>query len=105
MRCSETDDPRETRVPALLIRHKVTNFDDWRQVFSDETATRRANGARGGRIFRNHADPDETWVLLEWDDLERAHLYVRSDDLIEALVRAGVADHPDYWYLEETYRP
>lgn len=89
-------------MPALLIRLKVPDFDVWRQVFDAEAGTRRANGSRGERIFRNEADPSELWLLLEWDDLLRARLFVRSDDLLDMLVRAGVIDRPDYWFLEET---
>jgi hypothetical protein len=44
-------------------------------------------------------------VLLEWDDLERARLFADSDDLREAMARAGVTDRPDIWFLEDVERP
>ena len=47
------------------------------------------------------ADPREVLLLLAWDDLERARLFVDSDDLREALIRAGVAEQPDIWFLED----
>ena len=40
-------------------------------------------------------------MLLEWDDLERARLFVDSDDLREAMIRSGVAERPDIWFLED----
>jgi hypothetical protein len=93
----------ENRVmPTLLMRHHVRDFDAWKRVFLDEADTRRANGARGERLFRTSADPTEIWVMLEWDDLFRAELFVKSDDLSAALIRAGVIDSPDYWYLDDT---
>jgi hypothetical protein len=92
-------------VPALLIRLKVTDFDTWRRVFDEDAGTRQANGALGGRVFRNDADPDELWLLLEWDDLRRARLFVMSDDLTDELIRAGVTGETDFWLLEETSRP
>ena len=91
-------------MPVLLIRHKVTNYETWRQVFLEDAVVRQANGQLGERFFRNAADPGEVWILLEWDDLFRARLFVRSDDLLEAIVRAGVVDRPDYWFLEESER-
>ena len=92
-------------MPALLIRLKVTDYDTWRRVFDEDAGTRRANGERGGHVFRSTDDPAELWLLLEWDDLRRARLFARSDELLDELELAGVADRPDYWYLEETDRP
>jgi hypothetical protein len=91
-------------MPALLIRHKVADVAVWKPVFDDHSTTRAANGSLGGRVFRNHADPEEVLVLLEWDDLERADLFALSDDLNEAMVRSGVADRPDIWILTEIDR-
>ena len=92
-------------MPALLIRHKVADYAAWKPVFDEDGITRRANGSQGGRLFRSAADPNETLILLEWDDLERARLFARSADLRETMVRAGVADRPDVWFLEEADRP
>ena len=92
-------------MPCLLIRHKVQDYPVWKAVFEEHEATRRANGSQGGWLFRNAADPDEVLLLLEWDDLERARLFVDSDDLQEAMMRAGVTDRPDIWFLEEVERP
>lgn len=92
---------KERDMPTLLIRHKVTDFDVWRMAFHEDSGTRSANGSQREVFYRNSIDPDEVWILLEWDDLFRARLFVNSDDLSDALIRAGVTDHPDYWYLEE----
>lgn len=90
---------------SLLIRHRVADFDTWRRAFDEDAATRIANGSSCWRVFRNDAAPDEVWILLEWDDLMRARLFARSDDLIDVLIRAGVSDLPDYWFLDETNPP
>jgi heme-degrading monooxygenase HmoA len=92
-------------MPCLLIRHKVQDYPAWKAVFDEQESTLRANGSQRGWLFRNAADPHEVLVLLEWDDLERARLFVDSDDLQEAMMRAGVTDRPDIWFLEEVERP
>jgi heme-degrading monooxygenase HmoA len=92
-------------MPALLIRHRVEDYATWKPVFDAEESTRRANGSQGARLFRNADDPNETLILLDWDDLERARLFVQSDDLRDAMEHAGVVDEPDLWFLEETSRP
>ncbi len=92
-------------MPDLLIRHKVADYAAWKPLFDGHGASRRANGCRGGRLFRNAADPNEVLILLAWDDLDRARLFAESDDLQEAMARSGVTDRPDLWFLEEVDHP
>jgi hypothetical protein len=92
-------------MPSLLIRHHVRDVARWKRVFDEQEVVRQANGSRGGQIFCSDADLNEIVVLLEWDDLERARLFVDSDDLREAMTRAGVTDRPDIWFLEDMDRP
>lgn len=92
-------------MPSLLIRHHVADYPAWKAVFDEHEPARRANGSQGGWLFRGTADPHEVLVLLEWDDLERARLFVDSDDLREALARAGVTDRLDIWFLEDVECP
>ena len=88
-------------MPALLIRQHVRDVETWRRVLDEEAGIRRANGSRGEHHFRSAEDASEVWLLLEWDDLFRAELFVRSDDLRAALARSGVVGQPDYWYLDD----
>jgi hypothetical protein len=92
-------------MPSLLIRHHVADYLAWKAVFDEHEPARRANGSQGGWLFRDTADPNELLVLLAWDDLERARLFVDSDDLRETMIRAGVTDRPDIWFLEDVERP
>ena len=92
-------------MPALSIRHRVADYVAWKPCFEEHGMTRRANGCQGERIFRNADDPNEVLVLLEWDDLERARFFSDSDDLREAMARAGVRDDPDIWFLEDVDNP
>jgi hypothetical protein len=76
-------------MPSLLIRHYVADYPAWKAVFDEHEPTWRANGSQGGRLFRDADNPRQVLLLLAWDDLERARLFVDSDDLREALARAG----------------
>jgi hypothetical protein len=91
-------------MPALLIRHTVADYETWRPVFDEHEGTRRANGCQGGRLFRGADDPHEVLILLSWDDLLRARLFVDSDELRVAMAGAGVTDTADVWFLEDGNR-
>jgi heme-degrading monooxygenase HmoA len=66
--------------------------------------TRQASGSRGGRLYRTEEDPNNLVILLEWDDLQRAREFAQSDDLRETMQRAGVADQPDVYFLQDVER-
>lgn len=91
-------------MPSLVIRHQVADYATWKPHFDAHAVTRRANGSQGSRIFQSASDPNEVVTFLEWDDLERARLFAQSDDLRDAMTRAGVVGKPDLWFLEETSR-
>ena len=91
-------------VPYALIRHKVEDFARWKPVFDEDAPSREASGSKGGYLFRNADDPNEVVVLFEWDDLESVRRYGQTDELREKMQRAGVADRPDFYFLEEVER-
>ena len=69
--------------------------------FEEHGSIRRESGAKGVRLFRNADAPNETVILIEWEDLEHARQFAQSEDLQETMERAGVADEPDIYFLEE----
>ena len=88
-------------MPYLLIRHKVQDYAKWKPVFDEYDATRKASGYRGHQLFRNANDPNETVFIGQWDDLEQMRQFAHSEWLRQAMQRAGVADQPDIYFLEE----
>lgn len=88
-------------MPYLLIRHKVQDYARWKPVYDQHGTTRKARGGQDAQLFRNANDPNELVILLKWDDLEKARQFVQSEDLRQAMQRAGVADQPDVYFLEE----
>ena len=88
-----------------LVRHKVKDFAQWKTVFDEHGSVRRESGSKGGILFRNADDPNEVFILFEWSDLDAARKFAQSEDLRETMKRAGVADTPDIYFIEEVERP
>ncbi len=88
----------------VLIRHKVADFAKWKPLYDAHDATRKASGCPRAWLFRNAENPNETVILFEWSDLDSARRFIASDDLREAMTRAGVADRPDVYLLDEIDR-
>ena len=91
-------------MPYALIRHKVEDFEKWKPIFDEDAENREANGSMGGYLFRNADDPNEILVLFEWDELDKVRQYGQSEELREKMQQAGIADRPDFYFLEEIER-
>lgn len=87
-------------MPALLIRHQRIDFDQWHQAFLKHLEVRLAHGALTEVILRDALNPDDVWVLIQWDDLYRAQLFARSEDLQDQLDQSGIAVPPEIWFVD-----
>ena len=88
-------------MPFILVRHKVADYTKWRPVYDEHGAARSAAGAKHARLFRSEENPNEIIILMEWDDLNKARQFTQSQDLKEAMMRAGVIEMPSIYFLEE----
>ena len=91
-------------MPFLLERHKVRDYDRWKEVFDEDADNRAASGSRGARIVRNADDPSKVIVLFEWENLEMARERVGSEALSQKFDEAGVAEgvqRTEFYFLEE----
>ncbi len=84
-----------------LVRHRVRDFEQWKQRFSNEKEGRRNSGIQGGRLMRSVQDPNEVVLLLELSDVDKFQRFVRSTDLHSQIEQAGVVDVPDMFLLED----
>ncbi len=89
----------------LLVRHRVRDFERWKQVFDAQAPERAAAGSLGGRVFRDGDDPEDVVIVLEWADLDRARDFAEREDLQETMERAGVMGEPDFLFLAEVDAP
>lgn len=83
----------------ILVRHKVSDFTQWKKSYDGHAVRRRAAGLTDVHVFRNLDDPSEVTLLFAAADLEKARAFTESDDLHAAMQNAGVTDKPDIYFL------
>ncbi len=91
-------------MPYLLIRHKVEDYAKWKSEFDKHGDARKASGFKGGYIFHNADAPNEVLVLMEIEDMEKARQFAQSEEVRQAMQRAGVLGKPDVIFLDEVER-
>jgi hypothetical protein len=86
-------------MPYLLVRHKVSDFSKWKSAYDAHLPVRQAAGLKEEHLLRNVDNPNETFVLFEAEDIQKAKEFASSADLRETMQKAGVVDKPDIYFL------
>ncbi len=87
----------------VMVRHKVADYVRWKEAFDGHLSARKAAGEVGNRILLSVDDPHEVTLLLDWDSLERARRFAKSDDLKQKMQQSGVVGDPVVSFLEDAY--
>ena len=87
-----------------IVRHNVKDFDAWKKVFDEDGVNRKIASSKGGQVFRSLDDPNNVFILIEYDDLDKAKKFFNSDGLKEAMKKAGVVGKPDIYLMDEGIR-
>jgi len=78
----------------LLVRHQVEDYAAWRAVYESVEGLRQAHGCTDAEVMVDPADKQDVYVLHRFPSLEQAQAYAGSDELRDAMGRAGVAGPP-----------
>ena len=89
----------------VIIRHKVADYGLWKEAFDAHLNTRKANGEIAFRLLLAVEDPRDITLVMDWDGLERARRFAGSDDLKQAMQKAGVIGEPEIRFLRTHSRP
>ena len=85
----------------MFVRHQVTDFAKWKQVYEDFHATQRRLGVTADAAYRSADDPNEVTVTHDFASLDAARQFVASSELREAMEQAGVAGEPTIWFTDK----
>ena len=86
---------------AVIVRHKVSDFDAWKAVFDEHGTVRRRYGALGHQLYRATADAHQVIIVNQFRDAAGAQAFLDDPSLGEAMARAGVVDAPDLYLTEQ----
>ena len=88
-------------MPVMIVKYRIADFDQWKQVFDQVEAFRREHGWIGHEVYRDSADPNLVLILHRVPDFDQAHAYSSSEVVRSAMARAGVQSPPELWLMNE----
>ena len=78
----------------LIVRHRVEDYGAWRAQYDSVEGLRQQHGCTDAEVMVDPADKQEVFVLHRFPTLEQAQSFAGSDELRQAMGRAGVSGAP-----------
>ncbi len=88
----------------VIVRHKVADYSRWKESFDANLSVRKAGGEVDSRLFLSVDDPRDVTIVMDWDGLDRARTFAGSEDLKQAMQKAGVVGEPEIRFLEDAQK-
>ncbi|HEX2678879.1 MAG TPA: hypothetical protein VHM19_19645 [Polyangiales bacterium] len=86
---------------ALIVKHRVANYDTWKAGFDSVFEKRKAHGWRSAIVLRDATDPNLVTIVNRVKDLEGAKRYGSSPELRALMEKIGVLGAPEISFMEE----
>ena len=78
----------------LIVHHRVEDYGTWRAVYDSVDGLRQQYGCTGAEVLVDPGDKQDVYVFHRFPTLEQAQGFASSDELKQAMGRAGVAGAP-----------
>jgi hypothetical protein len=85
----------------MLVKHRVANFEAWKQVFDSMEGLRKDHGWIGSTVHRDATDPNVVVIVNRVKTLDGARKYGTSEALRDGMAKAGVQGAPDISFLND----
>jgi heme-degrading monooxygenase HmoA len=91
----------EESMATLLVKHRVGNFEKWRQVFDRLEALREKHGFIAHSVHRDATDPNIVVIVNRVKSMSDAKDYGQSQVLHDAMAEDGVIGAPEITFLTD----
>ena len=78
----------------LFVRHRVADYSAWRSVYDSVDDLRAQHGCTDAEVLTDPGDKQEVFAIHRFPSVEQAQAFAGSDELREAMGRAGVEGPP-----------
>jgi hypothetical protein len=78
----------------LIVRHHVQDYAAWRSVYDDVDGLRQRHGCTADEVLVDPGDKQDVFVLHRFPTVEQAQAFASSDELRDAMGRAGLSGAP-----------
>ena len=84
---------------AILVSHRVADYDAWKKVFDDDAPARKEAGCLGHHINRGADDPSWVYVYCPATDVDKIKAFIHSPQVAGVMKNAGVEGPPTIRFM------
>jgi hypothetical protein len=86
---------------SLIVRHKVADFDKWHASFLSFSHLNARHGATDPEVYRATDDPNDVTLKQDFATLAEIQAMMGSEEIREAMGKAGVVGPPSVLIAEK----
>jgi quinol monooxygenase YgiN len=76
----------------IIVKRNLNDFEAWKALVSDSNQIRGDYGSKGATVYRNTANPNEVYLIFEWDDQKSYKNYFNRPDVQKSLAETGTTE-------------
>jgi quinol monooxygenase YgiN len=76
----------------IMIKRKLKDYDAWKKVVSELDGVRKQHGSRGLTVYRSAGNPNEVYLIFDWDDAKPYTTYMNLPAVKKALADTGTVE-------------
>ena len=73
----------------IIVKRNLVDYDSWKAMVSEGNEVRKEKGSRGVEVYRSKNDPNEVYLIFDWDDAKTYQEYFDLPDVKKALDNSG----------------
>jgi quinol monooxygenase YgiN len=76
----------------IIVKRLLKDYEAWKSIVSEMDHVRAEYGSRGATVYRSKSDPNEVYLVFDWDDQKPYQAYFNRPDVQKALDATGTTE-------------
>lgn len=84
----------------VLVHLELDNYLEWRSTFDNNESYRKKEGSKGCEVFQNSVNPNEVFIIWNWDNIDNAKNYFGRTSWLDLMRISGLSKEPEILFFD-----
>ena len=76
----------------IIVKRNLKDYSSWKNLVSTGNETRKEKGSKGMEVYRNAKNPNEVYLVIDWDDTKSYLDYFNLPEVQKGLSDSGTTE-------------